>query len=492
MTTNNTLRAVSAAYEFTVNGQTITGYQPFASVYATTGADMNVHVYGLNLTNASVQPSPQQISNLSLASTALICDESSAETNLLDPTSLFIVLHLAGTGGTCGTTTATGDQWVLMNYTDSATTAPTPLTITTTDFTALYSASGALTGIVSLDPASSNVYFYTSKAFTSPTTLVGGIMFTDTLDDIETLKSENVFTSSLLWLGVTTAAGVESLYTITNNGVATKWYTAQGSLDSGANGGVDDSSQVYFTDTYTSGASQQAHILAFPRSGGASMTLYTTASAAPLPTLVGSNDSVLVYYTTSNVAPVSATLWTLPDNAPNNPTQLGATLTGSISNARMYAPVGAGPSSDSLFVTVRANAGAVVSYSTEVLTPNGGTLQALLAGSVFLDKATALSGTELQIKGITDTDGGDGGGTIYNVNIGTLAAQALHTTGGAAFQVPAGNEMSFAIGESTTIGVAAYSSFVSGGSSTTGLAYDLSQSLIVPVTVTNANTNPGF
>ncbi|MFI5284295.1 MAG: hypothetical protein ACHQ0J_14350 [Candidatus Dormibacterales bacterium] len=478
---------ISEAFEFTVTGQTVNTYQPYASVYATTGADMNVHLYGLNLTDATKPPAPQQIGNLSLASTALICDYSSAETNLLAPTTLFIVLHLAGTNGTCGTTTATGDQWVLVNYTDSLSTAPTVLGITTTDFTALYAASGMMSGIVSLDPGSSTLYFYASQAFTSPRMLASGVTMIDRLDDIETLRARNQFTSSQLWLGVTTMTG-ESLYTITNTGTATVVYVAKGTLGSGANGGVDDSTNAYFTDTFTAMTGQQTSILAAPLGGGGAKILYTTAISAPQPNLVGSNDTVLVYYT-NNFSPATGMFWTLPNNTAGSPQQIGTALTGAIEDARMYAPIGAGPSRDSLFVTVRDDTKApIVSYSSEVLNPgNGGVLQALTAGSAFLDKATALSGTQFQVQGITDTGGGYGGATLYNVDIGTLAAHALTTTGGAAFKVPAGDLVSM-FGESNTIGAGVFINLMAGGD--TGVAFDLSQLLIVPVSVSNANVTP--
>jgi len=468
-------------------------------VYATTGADNNVHLYGLNLSDASVQPAPQQIGSLSLASTDLICDSSSAETNLLQPTSLFVLLHLAGTNGLCGTNTTTGDQWVLVNYTDSATTAPTvlssaPTSITSTDITALYAANGTLSGIVLLDPATSNLYFYTSQAFTTPKLLAAGVSMIDRLDDIETVQSANQFSSSLLWLGVTIAS-TEYLYQITNNGNATSVYTAKGTLTAGYNGGVDDNSNIYLTDTYESPLGQQAYVLSASLTGGGANILYLTAAAAPVPQLVGSNGSVLVYFTQNVSASSTATFWTLNANVAGSPTQLGATLNGSIESARMYAPVSAGPGSRSLFVTVRAESNSnppVVTYSTEVLNlTSGNTAQPLLANSVFLDKATALSGTQLQIKGITDTNGGEGGGTIYNVSIGNLAAQALMTAGGAPFTVPAGDATYF-LGESTFIGVGELYNSPTGGTTYTGLAYDLSQLLVVPVTVPNANVTAAF
>jgi hypothetical protein len=41
------------------------------------------------------------------------------------------------------------------------------------------------------------------------------------------------------------------------------------------------------------------------------------------------------------------------------------------------------------------------------------------------------------VEGITDTDGGWGGGTVSHVNVTTLVSTDFKTTGGAAYKMPA-------------------------------------------------------
>jgi hypothetical protein len=106
---------------------------------------------------------------------------------------------------------------------------------------------------------------------------------------------------------------------------------------------------------------------------------------------------------------------------------------------------------------------------------------------VFLyDAASFLSGSALQITGITDTAGGYGGGTFNAVNVGTLASTALTTTGGAAYTVPAGYVSGFTQ-LSTTIGAGLLAPMGASSAVSDGGAYDLSKDLIVPISLTNTN-----
>ena len=146
-------------------------------------------MYGLNLTSTAV-PVATQIGTLSLplvsgaAISTVICDSRSASTNLFDATTLFVVLHIAGTTG-CNTT---GDVWEVVNYADSSSTAPGVVSIKSTFFTPLYNASGALTGLELLDSASGNLYLYAGESFTSPTTLVSGVTAASTILNSEAVK----------------------------------------------------------------------------------------------------------------------------------------------------------------------------------------------------------------------------------------------------------------------------------------------------------------
>ncbi len=115
------------------------------------------------------------------------------------------------------------------------------------------------------------------------------------------------------------------------------------------------------------------------------------------------------------------------------------------------------------------------SYSSEVLTPSGTVIQAERRNSYFNDGTSALSGYVFQIAGASIGEGGVGG--FFNtINLATLTSTHLLTPAGAPFGVsghPAVAPLS------NLIGAGAYAG--------QGLAYDLSQDLIVPIVIANTN-----
>ena len=176
VTTSANAMSLASGRSITVNASNVvTAYSPATLMYAATDTNNNIHVYGLNLLAAQT-PAATQISSLSLplaagaALNTVICDSHGSSSNLLQPTTLFVVLHIAGTMG-CNTK---GDVWEVVHYTDSSATAPTVVSITTTDILELYAPSGALAGLLLLDPASNNLYVYADDNFTAPATAIAG------------------------------------------------------------------------------------------------------------------------------------------------------------------------------------------------------------------------------------------------------------------------------------------------------------------------------
>jgi hypothetical protein len=467
----------------------ITGYSPATYLYAAIDTSNNIHVYGLNLQSTST-PVATQIGSLSLPLTAgaavssVICDSRPASSNLFDPTTVFVVLHIAGTTG-CNTT---GDIWEVVHYTDSSSTAPTVVAIKTTAFTPLYAASGALTGLELFDVASGNLYLYADDSFSSPTTLLSGVTAASTILNSESVNGGSAFNGNELFLSVTTASG-NYLYRLPHGATtATKEYTATGSL---TGIGVGDGTNLYFNDTLSATTSTTT-LWAEPLSGGTPTELYSVSYPVGVSyDLLGANGSLLVFYsTTISGSSESSTLLTVPvTTLTATATTIGGPFAGAIFSSNSFLePVTAGePSTDLIFINVLnlTGGGTTFSYSSEVLTPSGTVKQAQLSNSQFLfDAASGLSGSVLQVTGITDTGGGYGGGTINAVNLGTLAATALKTTGGAAYAVPAGFIAGLS-GLSNTIGGGVFAASGGGAAATLGGAYDLSKNLIVPIALTN-------
>ena len=163
---------------------------PYAVLYLATGNDGNVHMYGLKLAGTSGVPTATQVSSLSLGSLDEICGlVGFAPTRLDDPTTLFTVIRSNAAGrSSCGQ----GDQYDVVHFTDSQSTAALAINITTptsdipiaTPLRALYQADGSFGGAVLLDSATGSLNFYRDDTFTQPATLVTGVSLAyDLIDD---------------------------------------------------------------------------------------------------------------------------------------------------------------------------------------------------------------------------------------------------------------------------------------------------------------------
>jgi hypothetical protein len=479
----------------------VTSTTPYALLYLAVGSDGNAHLYSVNLSDVSVAPSATQVSSLSLSALSDICSiVGSAQTNLYDPTTLFVVLRTNAAGSSsCGNG---GDVYRVAHYSDSSTTDPTVVDINTPTaalggmFTALYQTSGALGGLVLLD-ATGDLDFYTSGAFTSPTVLTSGVTSALDLVDDSSVNSTGYLGASTAFLSVTTSSG-SSVWRVPSSGEASSIFSASGIL--GVTG-VADTQNVYFTDTVALSGSERIYQEAI--SGGTPMELYS-APVAPgsIYFLVGSNGTSLVLTSTTvsitgtvpTIGSTSTSLLTLPVGNAATPTVIAGPFSGQVSAAMCPATFGNVASDDLLLnVTETATTGSTTtySYSSEVLAPSGGVTQATLADSAFLGlpACTGNFGTVLQARGITDTNGGYGGGTVNAFDLSTSSVTALSTTSGSgSYTISAGDvaEGSF-LSEDIGSGMVGPYSQPSGTSS--GLAFDIAKTLIVPVTVPDSNVS---
>jgi hypothetical protein len=461
-------------------------YSPATYLFAATDASNNIHVYGLNLTAAST-PIATQIGTLSLplpsgkAIETVICDSSGSPTNDLDGTSVFLVLHIAGATG-CNTT---GDVWEVVHYTDSTSTAPAVVNITTTGMTPLYDPSGALAGLVVLDPATHNLYLYADESFTHPTTLVPG----DGATQIDLLYNTGsrvlVFggpsNGTVLFMSLTNAAG-SFLYRISYSGAITKEYTAAGAVG----GGVADATNLYFADSLPTQHSDTTtvNLWQLPLKGGKARELYS-ATDILLAKPIGSNGSLLVFSTLS--ATSTTTLYSVPiGELSSTATLLGGPYASVVYTSLLPTTFG-NLATDLLFVTLESHTGGSTSFSTEILSPAGGSPRQPLTGNSFwfANATSALAGSVLEVTGITDTTGGFGGASIDAVNLSTLTPTTLKAPGGAVYTVPAGDDL---VIEPLSNHIGA-GEIVPGISTEArlGSAYSLSADRFVPISLTNTN-----
>jgi hypothetical protein len=494
-------------YAITVSGTSgsykVTGYTPATFMYVATDTNNNLHVYALNLAS-STTPVATQVSNLSLALPSgnaintVICDYHGAYTNVLDPTSIFVVLHIAGTTG-CSTT---GDVWEVVHYKDSASTAPTVVNITSTSIEELYAPSGLLAGLLMEDGNGSD-QLYTDDTFTSASTIItGGNTVISTMFSADDLAFDgSVFTGTVLFLTANTGGGTQNLYRLPYNATtATLEYTGVGTLSSVA---VADGTNLYFTDD-----SGTQSILQEPLAGGPTVTLlsnFATSAATSSYELIGSNGSLLVVEnsTTTNAGAGIQTynFATLPvGTLSTSATVIDSSITGSSLGVQFVssfmAPQTVGNrATDLVFVSVvnsvPSPSGTPYSYATEILKPSGTAPQALTAATYFPSQANNLLSTSvLQLVNIATTY------QIDALSLASLTPTALKQPGGTVY-TPGSDGFPFLIGLSPTIAGGQLITAPVGNSinsSIPGLAVDFSQSLIVPITPNTGslNTNTGI
>ena len=472
----NQIRVLALTLQITLTSTgALQSYSPYALVYLDKGTDGSYHVYSLALNNAGSLPKPVQVSSLKLAATAALCSESEAQTNLLQPTTLFLLLQTSGKDGVCGNA---DDVYEVVHFTDSATTAPKVVAVHTTQFATIYTTSGKtpgpLGGIVMLDAPTGHLDFYASNAFTSPKSLLSGIT---SYTDLYTNFRYQLTGNNADFFAVTANSGIESLYRITTTGAITDEYTAKGTIGSGAS----DASAVYFTDTV--GKTRSETFWQEPLAGGPPLELFaTTESADQSDSLVGSNGSLLVF-STSHSATTTATLNTLPLGKKSTTAHSIATFSGNL-ETQMLSPTNILGGADSvIFANVSKFGTMGIAYSSEAIKPSGSVVKALAPKSHFFGRVTPTSGSIFQAEGITDTNGGFGGAKVYSVSMTSGAATAYNVVGGGNFVVPTGYLLDALSPLSTTgVGAGNESPLVAGKYSE-GLIYNATLGVIYPISL---------
>jgi hypothetical protein len=473
----------------------VTGYWPATYMYLATDADGNLHVYGLDLTSITA-PAPVQISNLSLpVGTAplneVICDWQAAFTNVLQPQTLFVLLHLPGPYGCI----RGGNKWQVVHYTDSPTTAPYMTQLFSSAFTPLYAPSGALSGLIEFDPIDLILLDYADDTFTTGVQAIasGDIMAVTTLYS-SSLDDGQAFTGTTLFLEVTTNGngpmyGTNMVYRLPySSNTATLLYNASGYVS----GVVNDDNNLYFSDVANGTSATTQEIWQVPLAGGTPIQLfgYTVPANTGPYSLIGSNNASLVVWS-AVTDPASQlltdTLGTLTVGVGNLSVQpLGQALNGTVTAFLLPATAGA-RASDLLYASAdNPVAGGAYTFASEVLGLDGSSKQALTANTYFLDNATSpLSGAVLQLTGINATGGGMGGGQIQAVNVSSLAATPLTAAGGGSYTL-AGGDTPDLMGVAPQLG-AGTAVPSSSSAASIGLLLNLATDSIVPISIDNTN-----
>ena len=512
VTTDNT-QLLGIGTQISVKGGVAT-YSPQVMMYADTDSTGTTRIFGLTLAGTStypIPPTPTQISNLFLPSTQQVCPIGfSSETDITEPTTLFVVIEV-GTSAQCN---AGGGTYVVVHYTDSPTTAPVVVTINTTDIQPVYQ-NGKLTALLLYDSTTKSFNAYSDDMFTSLTqkiTGLSGVRYVTGVLDEATLSIPELFFS------VTNTTSVTDLYRVDGATLAVTQIQdiMTGSIDYAAP--QDDTNLYYQVLTPGAGSTITARFYQVALTGGTPKLLYTApaylsnGTAITSYRLIGSNDSVLAFQYSSEPSTLgtpdptkaTATLYTVPvGTTTTTPTTLATYPTGdSLQVAFLAVPTGGGLSSSVLFATVQHDTGTfpllTIAYSAVSIPLNGGTAPAPIADSAYGALgiiSNRLTDSVWQVTGITDTNGGYGGGTANTVNVATLADTPFTTTGGGDYVFSRGFIGALFAISSNNIAVGDLENqpeVISGGATLQedGVAADLSKNFFYPIVLTNTIIQP--
>ena len=345
-----------------------TSVTPALLIYSAKGADGNLHLYGLDLTNptnSSTPPKPVQITNLSVKAPNVICAAGQSQSNLTVPSTLSVVIHVATPTTTSSCASAPTGTYYLAAYTNSATTAPTVLKIPggtstlsaiTNDgaFVPLNSQpSGLLGGILYWDSVTHDENFYSTPAgFNSapskvPVTGVKGTPLA--CIEAYSVNGLNHLAGDYL-AAVNTAKGYVS-YVFTPAGAANEFFAGQ------ASGCVTDATHLYFLGTPPTGGTTAALYQETLSSLTAPLTLLPGVTPSSDYSLIGSNTAVVVI---DKFAVAGTTFSTTLETVPVGVKSTSAkTIAGPYAGAALMAgflaaPTGQPAIDDQLFVSLRS------------------------------------------------------------------------------------------------------------------------------------------
>jgi hypothetical protein len=503
--TTHSATLLGLALDGFIDGSTLpTSETPAVMIYAAAGADGNTHLYGLNLAYSSgTPPVPTQITNLSVPASMNVCSAGQLENDVATPTSLAVVVYVVtpvsgatpGTEGYC----PAGGTYELAHYSDSPATAPVVVNIPggTTNFSALvndgafnalYQNAGNLSGVALWDSADSTLNFYPGESFAGPSTVVADMSQPVSIFS-RTVEYGVAWTGGDNYLFSGTTSGTAAAYRMNASGSAVAFFFGT------VAGAVRDDNSLYFIGYQ--GSSTTPAIYKEPLSFGSVADVLSTAlpvpSASAGSTLIWSNDSVLIFenYSVSGSGSASYSLRSVPvGTTSTSATTIAGPIAGNLATAFMASPSGTDTAADILFLTTINQSGGATQFSSQVLTA-GGTVQQTTPNAVlgsFGTLTTELLGDIWEIQGITDTSGGYGGGTLAQLNVGTLAKTTITATGGAGYTIPAGYGMSMTGFYGTGIAVAQLYSKTS--SNFAAGAIDVSQHAILPLSLANTNVSP--
>ena len=444
-------------FAYSVGGANGVSLTPFAQLFAAKGADGNIHLYKSQLANSAAPPTPVQFSSFAVPATDTICPyPNQGYSKITDPTTAFIGItvytaaQIAADAAACTDGNPAGVIY-LIHSSDAVSTAPIVVTniLIGAQITEAFDATGAMTGLIAFD-TSQNLNFYPAvgglPSFASPRVLVAGVTDNHTYNAALFRRSGGLLAGgSESFISVHSAAtGLNSLWRVNASGTATDVLDTSATI---ADSGVYDDNNYYFS-TSVLGATQTYTYYAVPLTAGSASIL--TSSPDDYTIIDSDGTRLILTGTVLSGTSFASNLVTLPISSPGSGfTTLASSTSGSLLASLDYA-------SDQLFVNVSSSTG----ISGEVITATGQVKSPLTAGIDYFNfGSTGFGGTGgnganiLAVEGIPPGVSDEGGGTLYNISVSTLARTPV-TQNGSPYVVPAGTTVAgFSFGSGIVEGI---------------------------------------
>jgi hypothetical protein len=447
------------SYQVVVNGSNvITSELPYSIQYLGPDGSGNMQAFQVVLNNTASVPTPSQrglISNAPYASTT-VCGHETGARNTLQPTTGFAILQYAVAPNTCGA----GFVTVLINASDSSTTAATTVPVATNSFADLYLSTGQLYGLVMLNPSTNALNLYPATAaanntgvpqFTTATTLATGVASYSR--DNNSINRNGQIVNSVAFLTVNfsgSPAPASEIIRVDATGAFSNVHTAVGTLSAGLAIHTRDNTNFYFIDEVTGSGSTTYNFWAAPIAGGNAVEIGSLNAATGTTYSIVDSDGTSLLIQANGAG--TNTIYALSVTGPSvqTPTQI-VQFTGALLATLDY------PSGE-LFIS-ELGSGAP---SSLVFKPSSSTPATAIAGPLSgteleagLGAGYLASGSALELSGVT-APANAAGAHFELFSTSSLTASTAFTCplcGGGTYALPTGSS-SAALGEySATVAV---------------------------------------
>jgi hypothetical protein len=477
-----------------VNGSNvITAETPYGVYYLGPDGGGDLQAFQVLLGNTASVPAPTQaglISNAPYASTT-ICGHKEGARNTLQPATGFVIVQYAVAPNTC----TTGFLTVLINASDSSTTAATTVPVATASFSDLYLSTGQLYGLVILDPSTHNLNLYHATAganntgvpqFTTSTTLVPGVAGYS--DDKNFANRSGQFGSTVAFITINftgSPAPASQVIRVDTTGAASNVHTAVGTLSTNSALNNRDNTNYYFIDAVTGSSSTTYNFWAAPIAGGNAVEIGSLNATAGTTYSIVDSDGTSLLVQSSGAG--TSTIYALAVAGPSNQTPTQIAQSTALIATLDYA-------SKELFVT-EFGAGAP---SALVFKPSGATPSTAIAGPLSSTELLAgfgasgylLSGSVWELSGVTAASNA-GGAQFKLFSTSSLTPSAAFTCplcGGGTYTLPTGTASAGLGAYSSTVAIGEIALGASGNS--LGLVANPQTLELVPLSVTGSNVTP--